>query len=205
VTAHPTAAWRWRQLVDASAWGRQARYLLRDRERVSGGDVVPRARRLGIETLLSPVRAPRANAIAERVIGTLRREGLDLMVILSEPHLRAVLAEFVHYYNYNAERPHRTLHLEPPQPVPRSPTGSTHARPVLGGLHHIYERAAGATAGFSAPTGSTTATTAPPETDGVFAPNSILHAHDAPGGPGGPVRGRPAPREVRRPAPPRPA
>ena len=140
VTAHPTAAWVWRQLIDATPWGRQPRYLLRDRDRVYGGDFVPRARRLGIETLLSPVRAPRANAIAERVIGTLRRECLDYMVILNEPHLQAVLAEYVRYYN--RERPHRTLRLETPLPVIRSPTGTISTRSVLGGLHHIYERAA---------------------------------------------------------------
>ncbi len=140
VTAHPTAAWVWRQLVDATPWGRRPRYLLRDRDAVYGGDFVHRAKRLGIETLLAPVRAPRANAIAERVIGTLRRECLDHMVILNEPHLRAVLADFARYYN--TERPHRTLHLEPPQPVPRATTGPIHARPVLGGLHHIYDRVA---------------------------------------------------------------
>ena len=92
VTAHPTADWVWRQRIAATPWGRHPQYLLRDRDRLYGGDVVQRARRLGIEPLLSPVRAPRANAIAERVIGTLRRACLDHVVILNEPHLRAVLA-----------------------------------------------------------------------------------------------------------------
>jgi putative transposase len=140
VIAHPTAAWVWRQLVDATAWGRQPRYLVRDRDRVYGGDFVRRAKRLGLETVLTPVRAPRANAVAERVIGTLRRECLDHLTILNEPHLRAVLAEFVRYYNQ--QRPHRTLGLETPQSVIRSPTGTIHMRPVLGGLHHTYQRAA---------------------------------------------------------------
>src|SRR5262245_8166228 len=140
VTAHPTAAWVWRQLVEATPWGRQPRYLLRDRDRAYGGDFVQRAKRIGIETVLTPVRAPRANAVAERVIGTLRRECLDHMVILNESHLRAVLAEFVRYSNL--ERPHRTLRLETPLPVTRPTTGRVGARPVLGGLHHSYERAA---------------------------------------------------------------
>ncbi|MDQ3699707.1 MAG: integrase core domain-containing protein [Chloroflexota bacterium] len=140
VTAHPTAAWVWRQLIDATAWGRRPRFLVRDRDRVYGGDFVPRANRLGIATVLTPVRAPRANAVAERVIGTLRRECLDHLIILNAPHLRAVLAEFVRYYNQL--RPHRTLGLETPQPMPRSLTGTLYVRPVLGGLHHTYERAA---------------------------------------------------------------
>ncbi len=140
VTAHPTAAWVWRQLIEATAWGRRPRFLVRDRDRVYGGDFVPRAKRLGVETVLTPVRAPRANAVAERVIGTLRRECLDHLIILNEPHLRAVLTEFVRYYNL--ERPHRTPRLETPQPVIRSPAGTICTRPVLGGLQHTYERAA---------------------------------------------------------------
>ena len=64
VTAHPTAAWVWRQLIEATPWGRQPRYLVRDRDSVYGGDFVGRARGLGITTLLTPARAPRANAIA---------------------------------------------------------------------------------------------------------------------------------------------
>ncbi|HEY2946881.1 MAG TPA: integrase core domain-containing protein [Micromonosporaceae bacterium] len=140
VTANPTAAWVWRQLIAATPWGRAPRYLLRDRDAVYGGDFVPRARRLGIETLLTPVRAPRANAIAERLVGTLRRECLDHLVIVNEAHLRAVLTEVVRFYN--RERPHRTLRLETPVPVARSATGAIRARPVLGGRHHAYERAA---------------------------------------------------------------
>jgi transposase InsO family protein len=140
VTAHPTAAWVWRQLVEATAWGRQPRFLLRDRDAVYGGDFAKRAAALGIESLLTPVRAPRANAVAERVIGTLRRECLDHLVVLNEQHLRSVLAEFEAYYN--RDRPHRTLRLEPPRAASRSPTGPIEIRRVLGGLHHVYERAA---------------------------------------------------------------
>jgi putative transposase len=114
VTAHPTAAWVWRQLVEATAWGRRPRFLLRDRDAVYGGDSAERAAALGLETLLAPGRAPKANAVAERVIGTLRRECLDHLIVLSERHLRTVLAEFSRSYNF--ERPHRTLRLQPPGP-----------------------------------------------------------------------------------------
>jgi transposase InsO family protein len=143
VTAHPAAAWVWRQLIAATPWGRQPRYLVRDRDSIYGGDFVRRARGLGIETLLTPIRAPRANAIAERVVRTLRNECLDHLIVVNEAHLRAVLGEFAAYYN--ADRPHRSLRLEPPVPPHRSAaSGATriHARPVLGGLHHVYEPAA---------------------------------------------------------------
>ena len=86
------------------------------------------------------MRAPRANAVAERVIGTLRRECLDRVVPVDERHLRTILVEYVRYCN--TERPHRTLRLETPRPAARSPTGAVLARPVLGGLHHAYARAA---------------------------------------------------------------
>jgi putative transposase len=140
VTAHPTAAWVWRQVIEATPWGRGPRYLLRDRDDVYGGDVRARAERVGSQTLLTPVRAPRANAIAERVIGTLRRECLAHLIILNEQHLRSLLAEFVRYYN--TERPHRSLRLDTPMPHARSPGGAIQPRPVLSGLHHVYERVA---------------------------------------------------------------
>ncbi len=71
VTRHPTAAWVWRQLIEATPWGSQPRFLIRDRDRSYGADFVAKANRLGIRTVLTPVRAPNANAVAERVIGTL--------------------------------------------------------------------------------------------------------------------------------------
>ena len=140
VTAHPTAAWVWRPLIQATPWGQKPRQLLRDRDGVYGRDFRQRARRIGSDSIATPVRAPRANAIAERVIGALRRECLDHLRVLDEQHLRSVLAEYVAYYN--RERPHRTLALQTPEVRPRSITGPIRARPVLNGLHHVYARAA---------------------------------------------------------------
>jgi transposase InsO family protein len=140
VTAHPTAGRVWQQLREATPWGRQPRHLIRDRDAVFGGDFVKRAEHLGIETLLTPFRAPKANAIAERVVRSIRNECLDHLVVLNEAHLRLVLAEFGRYYNI--ERPHRSLGLTPPVPIPRSRAGPVRSRPVLSGLHHVYERAA---------------------------------------------------------------
>jgi transposase InsO family protein len=140
VTAHPTAAWIWQQMVNATPWGRTPEYVLRDRDRVSGRDFGAQLEGLGIEHVLTPVRAPGANAVAERMVGTFRRECLDHMIVVNGPHLYAVLAAFVAYYN--RQRPHRTLVLEPPLPLARAPTGRIRSRPVLGGLHHVYERAA---------------------------------------------------------------
>ena len=88
----------------------------------------------------TPIQAPRANAIAERVVRSLRRECLDHILPLTEAHVRLVLAEFVSYYNQ--DRPHRSLGLETPVPSPRRIVGEVVSRPVLNSLHHVYERAA---------------------------------------------------------------
>ena len=113
----------------------------RDRDEVYGGDFRERAGTLRIETsLLTPVRARWANAIAERVIGTPRRECLDHLIVLNKRQLRTVLREYVAYCN--ADRPHRSLGLQRPRPAARPDTGSVCARPILGGLHHAYEHAA---------------------------------------------------------------
>ena len=78
--------------------------------------------------------------MAERAIRTLREECLDHVIVLNDRHLRKILAEFVAYYN--EERPHRTLGLDTPRQKPRKDWGSIVRKPVLGGLHHIYARAA---------------------------------------------------------------
>jgi transposase InsO family protein len=140
VTASPTAAWVWRQVIEATPWGQKPHHLLRDRDAIYGRDFRRRAHRIGIDSMATPVRAPRANAVAERVIGTLRRARLDHLIVLDEQHLASVLAEFVR--PYHVERPHRTLGLQTPEPRPRLVRGPIHSRPVLNGLHHVYERVA---------------------------------------------------------------
>jgi putative transposase len=92
VTASPTAAWIWHQLVAATPWGRTPRYLIRDRDAFYGRDFVPRARGLGVETVLTPIRAPRANAVAERLVGTpgvasVQRTGYSCAGVVRSWHL----------------------------------------------------------------------------------------------------------------------
>jgi putative transposase len=140
VTANPTAAWVWRQLIEATPWGQKPRHLLRDHDAIYGRDFRERARRIGMDAIATPVRSARANAIVKRVIGTLRRECLDHLIVVDEQHLVSVLTEFVRYYNQ--DRPHRTLGLQTPEAKPRPVTGPIRSRPVLNGLHHVYERAA---------------------------------------------------------------
>ena len=144
VTRHPTAVWTGRQLVNA-CWSREPpRYLIRDRDSIFGGDFSRQAKHLGVCEVRTPVRAPKANALAERFVGTLRRECLDHMFVFNERHLQKLVDEFVEYYNRH--RPHRSLNQHPPCPVVPIPTGPPDGRvvatPVLGGLHHVYSRAA---------------------------------------------------------------
>ena len=133
-----------RDPIEATPWGMQPRHLIRDRDRCYGSGFIAKASRIGIHTVLTPVHAPNANAVAERVIGTLRRECLDHMIVLNERHLLRVLREYVTYYN--AKRPHRALALDAPggrEPVSK-PSGQATVlrREVLGGLHSEYEWAA---------------------------------------------------------------
>jgi transposase InsO family protein len=140
VTASPTAAWIWRQMIEVTARGRQPRYLIHDRDNAYGSDFGGKLASVGIEDIKTPYRAPLANSVAERVVRTLRQECLDHVIVLNERHLNALLTEFVCYYN--RDRPHRALEFE--TPVPSQPTshGVVVARPILGGLHHAYARAA---------------------------------------------------------------
>ena len=144
VTEHPNAPWIWQQMIEATAWGQQPGFLIRDRDRSYGGDFIARARRLGIETILTPVHAPNANAIAERVIGTLQARVISTMSSRSTNNISGgCLHEYVQHYN--AMRPHRSLALDSPErrkPVQRMPSQRVDSKPVLGGLHHEYRWAA---------------------------------------------------------------
>src|SRR5262249_29808785 len=110
LTSSPTAAWVRRQPVQATPWGRAPVPGARSGSRLRCG---PRGRARDPDHP-DAVRAPRANAVAERLVGTLRRECLDHLIVLDERHLRAVLTAFAAFYN--AARPHRPLGLETPQP-----------------------------------------------------------------------------------------
>lgn len=136
VTAHSTAAWFWQQVIGATPWGCQPRVLIRDRDRCYGADFIARASRIDIDDA-NPHAA--GEGVVKRLIGTLWRECVDHIIPLNERHLRHVLREYVGYYNDT--RPHRTLALESPEGA-RTPqrSGPVIASPILGGLHHRYER-----------------------------------------------------------------
>ena len=140
VTASPTAAWIWQQLLEVTPWARQPVHLIHDRDSVYGRDFDRHAAQLGITGVRTPPRAPKANSIAERLVETIRRECLDHVIVVSEGHLRRVLALFMHYYNH--DRPHRTLCLQSPVPHANPGRGPVVSTPVPGGLHHAYARAA---------------------------------------------------------------
>ncbi len=140
VTEHPTVAWVWQQLLNATPNGKQPLYLIHDRDGVYGADFDARLGRLRMRGIRTPAMAPRANAIAERMVGTFRRECLDHLIVLNEQLLRSLLREFVAYYN--RDRPHRSLALRTPEVRELRLAGKLVCRPILGGLHHSYERAA---------------------------------------------------------------
>jgi transposase InsO family protein len=145
-TAHPTAAWVIQQARNLT-WnlaeaGVHPSLLLRDRDAKFSPDFDAVLAAEGVRVVRTPVQAPRANAFAERWVGTVRREGLDWQLITGERHLRHVLREYAEHYN--AARPHRALRLQPPLGPPARDAGSgdVRRRDRLGGLLHEYQRAA---------------------------------------------------------------
>ena len=147
ITTHPTAEWTGRQIFEACGWEREPpRYLIHDRDNRYGTNFMKRLQALGIIPVRTPFRSPKANAIAERWVRSVRAECLDHVLIVNARHLRRVLTEYVAYYN--RWRPLRALGQSPPcepEPPPSSANDNGKrivARPVLDGLHHVYERAA---------------------------------------------------------------
>lgn len=143
-TSHPTDAWVAQQLREATPFGQHPRFLIRDRDRKYGQSFAAVAKGSHIEILKTPYRAPKANAICKRFLGSVRRECLDHMLILGESHLDRVIKEYVEFFNQ--ARPHQGIDQKIPKEIQREekehPKGEIIAFPVLNGLHHDYRRAA---------------------------------------------------------------
>ena len=141
VTKNPKAAWLTAQIRTAFIRHEdRPRFLLRDRDGAYGRVFDAAVEALGIRTLRTTPRSPWQNAYVERVIGSIRRECLNHVIVLSQAGLRAILAEHLVYYNNG--RAHQGIGGESPMPRPRRTRGRIVSKPVLGGLHHVYDRAA---------------------------------------------------------------
>ena len=142
VTAHPTAVWTARQLLEACGLDEEPRYLVRDRDAIYGKAFRRQSMALGIKEVTTAPRSPWQNAYAERLIGSIRRECLDHMIVLGERHLKRILSSYVDYYQ--SSRTH--LSLEKDAPDTRMVQAVEKGRVVelkrVGGLHHLYTRMA---------------------------------------------------------------
>jgi transposase InsO family protein len=138
VTTNPTSDWIARQMTEAFPWDDAPKYLIRDRDRIYGAVVTRRLRAMGIRDKPTAPASPWQNGFAERLIGSIRRECLDHIIVFGEAHLRRTLRSYACYYN--DIRTHRSLNKDAPvsRPVQRIGIISSHA--ILGGLHHHYAR-----------------------------------------------------------------
>jgi putative transposase len=143
VTSSPSAAWTANQIVQTFPWESAPRYMLRDRDSIYGAVFSHRVRNLGIKEVVIARRSPWQNPYAERVIGTLRRELLDHVIVMNERHLRRLLRRFVDEY-YHPCRTHLSLGKDAPEPRAVEPPemGQVIELPLVGGLHHRYTRRA---------------------------------------------------------------
>ena len=142
VTDAPCAQWTGQQLVKAFPYDSAPKYLIRDRDKIDGAAFDRRVRAMGIEQVLTAPRSPWQNPYSERVFGTLRRECLDHVIVLTEQHLRRILREYLEYYH--SSRTHLALDKDAPEPRKRESIdqGKVIAFPMVGGLHHRYTRVA---------------------------------------------------------------
>jgi len=140
VTAHPTAEWTGQQLREAFPFDQPPRYLLRDRDAIFGDAFQGQVRDMGIQEVLCTPRSPWQRAYLERVIGSIRRECLDHVIVFDESSLRRILRSYLDYYHRS--RTHLSLGKDSPEPRSIQPEqmGRVVALPQVGGLHHRYER-----------------------------------------------------------------
>ena len=145
VTRHPYMNWVIQQLRESMPFGLQPKYLFRDNDGIYGNGVRAFLDSCGIEEVRTAYRCPWQNPFVERFIGTLRRELLDHVIVLSQSHLEWLLQAYIKEY-YHVARPHQGLGGETPLPhrTPRKTSGPSKlvSTPVLGGLHHVYVRIA---------------------------------------------------------------
>jgi len=145
VTGSPTDAWAAQQLREATPYGQAPKYLIRDNDSKFGSSFVRVARTSGIELLKTPVHAPRANAICERFMRSVRQECLDHLLILHERQLQRILNAYVTYFKQ--ARPHQGIQQQIPE-CSGSSASTPHIGsrvvdvPVLAGLHHDYRKVA---------------------------------------------------------------
>jgi transposase InsO family protein len=139
VTANPTAEWVARQITEAFPWDEAPHYLIRDRDRIYGSVVKRRLRAMGIRDKPTAPASPWQNGFAERLIGSIRRECLDHIIVFGEAHLRRTLKCYADYYNNF--RTHRSLNKDAPVCRPVQRIGSIKSHAILGGLHYKYVRA----------------------------------------------------------------
>ena len=138
VTAHPSAEWIAQQVTEACGWESAPHYLIRDRDRVYEEAFTRRVRAMGIRDRPTAPRSPWQNGHAERLIGSIRRECLDHVIVFGERHLRHVLRSYAQYYN--GVRTHLSLGKDSPLPRDLQAVGGILPLPILGGLHHHYVR-----------------------------------------------------------------
>lgn len=142
VTRHPTDAWVAQQVRETTPYDERPRFLIRDNDSKYGQTFTRVAKDRRIDVLRTPVRAPKANSVCERFIGSVRRECLDHMIVLGDRHLQRLIGEYVAFFNH--ARPHQGIGQRIPDPPEdaqcTAPTGSARVvgYPVLGGLHHDY-------------------------------------------------------------------
>jgi len=142
VTANPTSEWTAQQIVEAFPWDRVPRYLLRDRDSIYGESFRERVRGMGMREVLTTPRSPWQNPYVERLVGSIRRECLDHVIVLNESSLRRILKSYFEYYLYS--RTHLALDKDAPEPraIQSPELGAVIEIPEVGGLHHRYERRA---------------------------------------------------------------
>jgi transposase InsO family protein len=142
VTDAPSAAWTGQQIVEAFPWDTAPKYVLRDQDGIYGNDFVRRVNAIGVEQILTSARSPWQNPYVERVIGSIRRECLNHVIVLNDRHLQRILASYFRYYH--GTRTHLGLGKDCPvaRPVEPPDLGSVSEEPMVGGLHHRYFRKA---------------------------------------------------------------